>query len=49
MHLQFRSKSFKTGQFETALDTMSAEKLSELIEGYVQQESLYRELLSLFN
>lgn len=46
-HLQVRSKSFDTVRFETMLDTMPAEKLSELIEGYVQEESLYRESLSL--
>ncbi len=46
-HLQFRSKSFDTDQFETRLDAMPAEKLAELIEGYVQEEALYRESLSL--
>jgi len=46
-HLQFRSKSFSTGQFERTLDSMPPEQLSALIDGYVQEESLYREAMSL--
>jgi len=46
-HLQFRSKSFNTGQFESTLDSMPPEQLSALIDGYVQEESLYREAMSL--
>ena len=49
-HLQFRSKAFDTGQFETTLETtletLSPEKRSALIESYVQEEALYRESLS---
>ena len=49
-HLQFRSKSFDTGQLETTLETtletLSPEKRSALIESYVQEEALYRESLS---
>ena len=41
-HLQFRSKSFNTGQLETTLDALPPENLSALIEGYVQEETLYR-------
>ena len=46
-HLQFRSKSFNTGELESTLDAMPPEKLSALIEGYVQEEALHRESLSL--
>tara|TARA_B110000503_G_scaffold42144_1_gene69079 strand:+ start:1154 stop:1432 length:279 start_codon:yes stop_codon:yes gene_type:complete len=45
-HLQFRSKSFDKGQFEATLDILPPEKRSALIEGYVQEEALYRESLA---
>jgi hypothetical protein len=46
-YLGFRSKSLNKEQIESSLDTMSLEKVAELIKEYVEEESLYRESLAL--
>jgi parvulin-like peptidyl-prolyl isomerase len=45
--LQYRSKAFDRQHFAEVLDTMSPTALQDLIDGYVQEEAMYREAKSL--
>lgn len=45
--MQYRSKKFNQGEFESKLSNMPKEELNNLIEDYIREEVLYREALGL--
>lgn len=45
--MQYRAKAFKADAFESRLNSMSVKQRQQLIDDYVQQETLYREAKAL--